>query len=78
MVKVMKLNEEQFLEKNIMKVISANKSGLSLVTIIDYLDYLNKIVYDSEKIENILFKLINEQKIVKKDDLFILKNVHKK
>lgn len=67
-------NEKQFLEESILKVISDNNEGLSIEIILQYLDYCNKIAYGREKIDNILKKLIEEQKISKKGEIFITIN----
>jgi hypothetical protein len=51
-------NEKQFLEESLLKIIYDNNEGLSIEIIMEYLDYINKISYQKEKIVNILKKLI--------------------
>lgn len=64
-------NEKQFLEESILKVISDNNEGFSIEIILEYLDYINRISYQKEKIVTILKELIQEQKISRKGNIFI-------
>ena len=64
-------NEKQFLEESLLKIIYDNNEGLSIEIIMEYLNYINKISYQKEKIVNILKKLIEEKKISKKENKFI-------
>ena len=72
MVKTKIINERKFLEESILKVISENSKGLPLEVLLEYLDYINKFSYDSKYILGILERLINKQKILKKNNLFII------
>ena len=68
----MKNEEIEFLERHIIKLISGNKKGISLETVLEYLDYVNKVAYKESEINPILEKLIQEQKIFKEESLFII------
>ncbi|HLV70508.1 MAG TPA: hypothetical protein VKY34_07355 [Xanthomarina sp.] len=70
----MTTNEKQFLEDNILKVILDNKEGLTIDTILEYLDYINKVAYHRKEVVSILERLVCEQKILKKGNIFISKS----
>jgi hypothetical protein len=59
-------------KKNILKLIYANKKGVSIDTIIDFLDYLDKVIYDKYEIEIILKELIFENKVFCKNNLYFI------
>lgn len=59
-------------KKHILKLISTNPKGVSIDTIIDYLDYINKVLYSKDEIEKILLDLIIENKIFCKNKIYYL------
>lgn len=62
--------ESSDINEYILKLINANKNGVDINIIIDYLDYVNKVRYDKDKIEEILNKLITKNKIILENNLY--------
>lgn len=58
------------INERIVKLINANKKGVNIDTIIDYLDYINKVKYDKYEIEEILNKLIIKNKIILENNFY--------
>ncbi len=54
----------------IVKLINENKRGVDIDTIIDYLDYINKVRYDKDKIEIFLNTLIINNKIILENNFY--------
>ncbi len=67
----MNLKELDFLETKITKLVTENKNGISLETVLEYLDYVNKVNYNEEQIIPVLEKLMSEGKISKNNGLYI-------
>ena len=65
---------EFFSEKmEILKLINSNTKGVRINDIIDFFDYINKVRYEKEAIEELLSELIVENKIYNKKDLWFPK-----
>ena len=64
--------EKQYIEKHILKLVTDNSKGVTIDTILEYLDYVNKVNYSHEDIMPILKQLIFESKISNTANLFIL------
>jgi hypothetical protein len=60
-------------KKNIIKLITSNKEGVSVFEVIDFLDYINKVKYNKEEIEIILNELIADEIIFIKNNLYFIK-----
>ncbi|MEO0038644.1 MAG: hypothetical protein RIQ59_1855 [Bacteroidota bacterium] len=60
-------------KKNIIKLITSNKEGVTVFEIIDFLDYFNKVKYNRHEIEIILNKLIVDEIIFIKNSLYFIK-----
>lgn len=58
------------INEHIVKLINANEKGVDIDTIIDYLDYINKVRYEKEDIEGILDTLIIKNKIILKNNFY--------
>jgi hypothetical protein len=50
-------------KKNILKLLASNKKGCSVATIIEYLDYVNKVKYSEEEVNKVLDDLSASKKI---------------
>ncbi len=61
----MTTQEIELLKEHIIKLIYGNKQGVSLAMILEYLDYVNRVVYSELEVMPILEKLINDHKILK-------------
>jgi hypothetical protein len=59
------------IKENILKFISANPKGVNIESIIDFLDYINKVRYKKVNIEAILMELVREKKISSSGNLWI-------
>lgn len=66
----MKRTEKQFLKENIIELVKDNKS-VTTDTILDYLDYINKVKYSYVEIKPLLEELILEKKIIFKGNAYI-------
>lgn len=60
-------------KKNIIKLITSNKEGVSVFEVIDFLDYINKVKYNKDEIEIILNELIADEIIIIKNNLYFIK-----
>lgn len=60
-------------KEHIIRLIKDNVNGVSIDTIIDFLDYLNKVRYDKDEIKGILSELILDNKIFLKNSLYFIK-----
>jgi hypothetical protein len=60
-------------KKNIIKLITSNKEGVSVFEVIDFLDYINKVKYNKDEIEIILNELIADEIIFIKNNLYFIK-----
>lgn len=54
--------EQQYLEKNILKLIQESKS-VKIENILEYLDYVNKVSYSEKDIKPIIERLIKKKQI---------------
>lgn len=63
-------DEIVFIKEKVIELLSQNKKGLSIDTIIDYLDYVNKWSYSAEELTPILGELISNEKIKMEDDVY--------
>jgi DNA replicative helicase MCM subunit Mcm2 (Cdc46/Mcm family) len=63
----MKLSD---INNHIIKLVNANKKGVDIATILDYLDYINKVRYDKDEVEEILNVLIVDNKIILNNNLY--------
>lgn len=61
------------LESYILKLLKANRKGVSVEVILDYLDYTNKVRYSEGNILEILNEFIKKDKVLRMKSLFILK-----
>ena len=61
---------ENFEQKAILKLIHSNKNGVTKENIIDYLDYINKIRYSDEEVDEFLHELKKQNKVKVVDQLW--------
>jgi hypothetical protein len=54
----------------ILELISVNKDGIHIRSIVEYLDYINKVKYSEKEITFLLKKLISLEKVQFRDGLF--------
>ncbi|MEM9859803.1 MAG: hypothetical protein AAF843_20795 [Bacteroidota bacterium] len=73
MARRMNADEQNFIEEHVIKLVTGNKEGVSIETILDYLDYTNRVRYDEKDINPILNKLISDQIIYEDQDLYLAK-----
>ncbi len=62
--------EIEMIRGKILELIESNVDGVSLNTIIDYLDYVNRVVYSEEELAPIIKKLLEEERIYEENNLF--------
>ena len=58
------------LKNQILKFLKSNANGVTIDSILDYLDYINKVRYEKQNLDIILKELIIEKKLYLKDDLW--------
>jgi len=61
----MTTQEIELLKEHIIKLTSDNKQGVSLEMILEYWDYVNRVIYSELEVIPILEKLISDHKILK-------------
>ena len=61
-------------QKYILKLLKNEIKGSSIENIIDFLDYINKVKYNTDEIEDILQDLITEKKIYYRNNLYFNSN----
>lgn len=64
----------EFIEKNIVDILKKSQR-VDINTILDYLDYKNKVRYSKVIIKTILDKLVSEEKIVLEGTSYYLKRI---
>ena len=61
------------LKKYLFKYLVGNTNGTSIENLIDFLDYIDRVIYEYVFIENILEEFIKEEKIYKNKNLYYIR-----